>query len=209
MRKSLLAAFVAAASALASAPASAADVMTSLTSDRLSAMFKAAGATEVQVTKPEAGVEVVSLVDGGGTTDFVLMSCTADGCPTLQMVVVFDKDARFTLEAINAYNSKVLNAQAALMPNGNVVLMGLYVLNGGVTEDNLKFNIAIFLKAPELFTNHILSQVTAAADAKGAAQPVAAQASPLTMGIETQSLPPARSLDVLKWLDAKPKRKLP
>lgn len=207
MRKSLLAALVAAASAFA--PASAADTMTSISSDRLAAMFKAAGATDVQVTKPEAGVEIVSLVDGGGTTDFVLMNCAADGCPTMQMTALFEKDPRFTLQAINGYNSKVLNAQAAVMQDGNVVLMGLYVLNGGVTEDNLKFNIVIFLKAPELFTNHILSQVTAAADGKGAAQPVAAQASPLTMGVETQTLPPARSLEVLKWLDAKPKRKLP
>jgi hypothetical protein len=207
VRKSLLAALVAAASAFA--PASAADTMTSISSDRLAAMFKAAGATDVQVTKPEAGVEIVSLVDGGGTTDFVLMNCAADGCPTMQMTALFEKDPRFTLQAINGYNSKVLNAQAAVMQDGNVVLMGLYVLNGGVTEDNLKFNIVIFLKAPELFTNHILSQVTAAADGKGAAQPVAAQASPLTMGVETQTLPPARSLEVLKWLDAKPKRKLP
>jgi hypothetical protein len=208
VRKSLLAA-LAAASVLASAPASAADLMTGLNSDRLSAMLTAAGATQVQVNKPEAGVEIVSFNDGVGTVDFLLMNCAADGCPTMQMVAVFEKDARFTLQAINAYNSKVLNAQAAVMSDGNVALMGLFVFNGGVTEDNLKFNMAIFLGAPELFTNHILSQVTAAADAKGAAQPVAAQASPLTMGVETQTLPPARSLDVLKWLDAKPKRKLP
>jgi hypothetical protein len=207
VRKSLFAAVFAATTVLT--PASAAEMMTGITSDGLSALFKAAGAATVEVTKPEAGVEIVSVSDGTSAVDLILMSCAATGCPTIQMVTVFNKDPRFTLEAINSYNAKVLNAQAAVMPSGDVALMGLYVFNGGVTEDNLKFNLVIFLQSPELFTNHILSQVTAAADTKGKAQPVAAQASPLTMGIETQTLPPARSLDVLKWLDAKPKRKLP
>jgi hypothetical protein len=113
------------------------------------------------------------------------------------------------LDAINGFNGKVLNAQAHVLANGNVVLMGLYVLTGGVTEDNLKVNLSIFLKSPELFENHILSQVTAAGDGQGAARPVAGQASGLTMGVDTQTLQPPRGLDVLKWLDTKPKRRLP
>jgi hypothetical protein len=189
--------------AIASTQAFAADVITRLSSQRLADMMKAAGATEVKITKPEAGVEIVTFGDNTGTMDFVLLSCTAEGCATLQMAAVFNKDDRFTLAALNSYNAKYLNAQASLQPDGNVLLAKLYVPGGGVTEENLKTNMAIFFQAPNLFSKHILEQVTVSLDKPGAMKPTAAPLAQPTLNIGTV---PANTggFDFAKWRQSQP-----
>lgn len=208
MRKSVLLAVVAAATAFSTTQAHALDVLTRLTSDRLSTILKAAGATEIEATKPEAGVEVVTFSDGTGTVNLVLMDCTADGCGTLQMSIIFEKDARFTLSALNSYNATYLNAQAAIMPSGNIGLIKLYLPGGGVTEDNVRLNLAVYLESPALFEKHIQSQVTASVDTKpGAAQPVTAPKA-LTLGVDAPLTAAKPKFDVTKWLSTKPGRQL-
>lgn len=200
MRKSFLLAAAFAAAAFASAPAQAADILTALTSQRLTAMLQAAGATQIATEKPQDGVEIVTFNDGNGGVNLILLDCQAGSCPTLQMSVAFEKDAKYTLTALNGYNATYLNAQAAVLPNGNVVLARLYSTLGGVTEDNLKANLAIFLQAPTVFENHINAQVTAAVDTKGAPAPVAATTdirSLLKLGFEQQA---PRKFDLAKWL---------
>lgn len=210
MRKFILLAVVAAATAFASTPAYAQEVFGRLTSDRLTTILTAAGATEIATTKPEAGVEVVTFNDGTGTVNLVLLECTAEGCSTLQMSIIFDKDERFTLHALNGFNATYLNAQAAIMPNGNIALNQLYLPGGGVTDDNLRLNLAVYLQAPALFEKHIQSQVTASVDTKpGAAQPVTASKA-LTIGVDAPLLAAAKSkFDVTKWLSTKPGRRIP
>jgi Putative bacterial sensory transduction regulator len=211
VRKFVLLAIVVAATAVSSTGALAADVITRLTSERLSNVLKAGGATEIQVTKPEAGVEIVNFNDGSGMVNFVLLDCTAEGCGTLQMSILFDNDARFTPAVLNGYNATYLNAQAALMTSGKVALMDLFVTAGGVTEDNLKANIVIFLQSPSLFEKHLASQVTASLDTKGAAKPVAATTDVPAKKLSFGAQPPAK-FDVMKWIDTQskfPARRLP
>lgn len=208
VRKSILWAVVAAASALSPTQAYAEDVFSRLTSARLLTILKAAGATEVAVTKPEAGVEILTFNDGAGPVNLVLMDCAADGCGTLQMGVIFDKDPRFTLSALNSYNATYLNAQAAIMPDGSMGLMRLYVPGGGVTENNLRLNLAVYLEAPALFEKHIQSQVTASVDTKpGTVQPVAAPKA-LALGVDAPLTAAKPKFDVAKWLSTKPGRRL-
>ena len=78
-----VAAVVAAASLFAPVQASAADVFERLTSAKLSAILTARGGKNVEVTKPEAGTEVVSMGDESGTQNFVMSNCTAQGCEVL------------------------------------------------------------------------------------------------------------------------------
>ena len=200
MRKSFVMAAALAAAALASGPVHAADLLTGLNSQRLSAMLLTAGATEVKTEKPQEGVEIITVNDGNGGVNLVLLDCQAGSCPTLQMSVAFEKDAKYTLNALNSYNSTYLIAQAAVLPNGNVLLARLYTTLGGVTEDNLKANLQLFLQAPNIFETHINSQVTAAVDTKGAPAPVAATTdvrSLLKLGFEQQA---KSKFDLAKWL---------
>jgi len=206
VRKSILLAVATAAIALSSTQALAQEVFSRLSSDRLSNVLKAAGATQVEVTKPEAGVEVVTFNDGTGTVNLVLMDCGADGCGALQMSIIFEKDARFTLSALNSFNATYLNAQAAIMPSGNIGLIDLYVPAGGVTENNLRANLAVYLESPQLFEKHIQGQVTASVDKPGTATPVAAPKALALVAIAPLS---AGKFDVMKYLSTKPARKMP
>ncbi len=192
--------------AFSTTQAYAADVFSRLTSERVTTMLKAAGATDITATKPEAGVEIVTFNDGNGAVNLVLLECTADGCGTLQMSIIFDKDDRFTPAALNSFNAMYLTAQAATMSSGNVALMDLYVPAGGVTEENLKNNLAVFLTSPAQFEKAMQSQVTASVDTKpGAAQPVVAPKA-LTLGAEAALT--AGKFDAMKYLSTKPGRRL-
>jgi hypothetical protein len=202
----LLAAAMTAGIAFSTTQAYAADVFSRLTSERVTTMLKAAGATDITATKPEAGVEIVTFNDGNGAVNLVLLECTADGCGTLQMSIIFDKDDRFTPAALNSFNAMYLTAQAATMSSGNVALMDLYVPAGGVTEENLKNNLAVFLTSPAQFEKAMQSQVTASVDTKpGAAQPVVAPKA-LTLGAEAALT--AGKFDAMKYLSTKPGRRL-
>lgn len=205
MRLPLVAA-IATLGILAPMPAGAAQLMTHLTSKYVSESLKSIGATQIEVKKPEPGVEIVSFNDGSGPVDFFLMNCTAEGCTTLQMSTVYEKDPRFTLEAVNSFNNTMLNVQAALLDDGGVALRRLYVTNGGVTEQNYQFNANIFFSAPEGFEKHLAARTVAAAD-KGApqSQPVSGSARTLQLGATAASAMPARAE---KWLAARPRRTL-
>lgn len=210
MRKFVLAAAAVAATAVFSTQANAAGLMTKMTSQGLSDMLTAAGATEVKITKPEAGVEIVSANDGSGTMNFVLLNCAADGCPSLQMTAMFNKDDRFTLAAVNGYNYSYLNAHASLSPSGEVLLVRHFVSLGGVTEDNLKANIAIFALSPDQFSKHILSQVTASLD-KPTMKPASAEPAK-ALKPSTLKLPAPETTgeqNVMKWLSGQTGRSIP
>jgi hypothetical protein len=202
MRISLLAFAI---TALICGQATAAELLTKLKPQQLIDIAKAGGSAKIETSKPEAGVEIVSIGDSTGTMDFVFLNCAADGCTTLQMATLFAKDSRFTLSAINGYNATYLNAQASLRADGEVLLARLYTPVGGVTEDNLKANLVIFANAPDLFSKHILSLQTVAA--KPVTTPVASSEAPF------QNLFPAQGagsqpadFDVVKWRAAQPNK---
>ncbi len=188
MRKLLLAA--AAWLPLASA-ASAADLITSITSDRLATIVTALTGKTAVITKPEAGVEVVTINDNGDY-DFILSDCTAKGCTSMQPTMFFNKDEHFNLAVINGYNSKQLGAQAFMTPDNRVYLVRLYLLDGGVAEDNLKVNIVLYLKTPAIFVEHVMnSQTTASAGGNGAVA-IAAPSTPATsagVGAQAGAMP--------------------
>lgn len=205
MRTSFAAA-IAAAVALAPMPAAAAELMTHLTSKFISESLTAIGATQVEVKKPEPGVEIVSFNDGSGPVDFVLMNCTAEGCTTLQMNTTYDKDPRFTIEAVNSFNKSMLNVQTVFLDDGAVALRRLFVTNGGVTEANYQINANIFFVAPKEFEKHIAERTVAGAG-QGTPQslPAAGGARALQLGAAAAAGMPAR---VEKWLAARPRRTL-
>ncbi len=202
MRKFILAGAAVAAMAIASSQAMAADIMTKLTSRQLADLFTSAGIKDVKIEKPEAGAEVVSFDSGNGTMTFALLGCAADGCTTLQMSFFFNKDDQFTLAAVNSYNANYLNAQAALQPDGTVTLMKLFLPGGGVTEANVKLNIAVFLDAQGVFARHITSQVTAALSRPN---PMMSSVSPVvqpqTLRLATGA---AGSFDLARWVRSQP-----
>lgn len=138
----------------------AADTLPLLTSAKLAEILTAATGKPATVTKPEAGVEVVSIVENG-SYDFIMSSCTASGCPDVQMTMFFNKEDIFTLALVNGFNGKDLSATAFLTPDNRVYLVDLYVVEGGVTEENVKKNLAIYLKAPRLFAQYAVGQTTA------------------------------------------------
>lgn len=210
--KSAAVAIAAAAAVFLPFEASAADaLMTRLTSQRLSTMLQAAGATQIEVTKPKEGIEAVSFNDGKGTVDFIMSECTSDGCETLQMMILFEKDAAkpYSVAGVNSYNGKVLNAQAAVLADGKLLLADLFVTLGGVTEANIKANFGIFLQAPYLLAEHLGTQNIVSAPApQGGATPVAAPVTPTVQaGIALQS-PRIRNMDIVEWLAARPNRQL-
>jgi hypothetical protein len=210
MNKCLVAVAFCSAAALA-LPVGAADALiTRLSSQRLSSVLLGMGAKDVEITKPKDGIEVVSFNDGTGIEDFVLSDCTADGCQTLQMTIVFDPEEGkpFSIASVNGYNGKVLNAQAAVTPEGRLLLADLFVTNGGVTEANLKENIGIFLQAPDLLARHMsTANIASANPPAGSTVPVTTVAAPkVEAGIARQELR-GRDMDMIQSLLARPNRK--
>ncbi len=192
MRKVLIAAATVAALARLSQAASAADVITNMTSDRLAVILTAMTGKKAVITKPESGVEVVTITDNGDI-DFIMTDCAAKGCASMQPTMFFNKDEHFNLTVVNSYNTKELSAQAFLTADNRVFLVRLYVFDGGVTEENLKTNIGIYLKAPGIFAEHALgSQTTASAGGSGSV-PVAAPSMPATSaGVGAQAGAPPK-----------------
>lgn len=181
MRRVLSALAFAAVAALTQANQSfAADTQSRLTSAKFAEILTALTGKAATVTKPEAGVEVVSIADNG-SYDFVMSDCTAAGCPSVQMTMFFNKEDIFTLALVNSYNSKYLGAQAFLTPDNRVYLVRLFITEGGVTEDNIKANIALYLSSLKVFAQTALSQSTASLPAPGV---------PVAMSPQTQN-PPA------------------
>lgn len=173
MRTSLLAA---AAALQLAATASAADVITAIKSDRLAEIVTALTGKKATITKPEAGVEIVTISDNGDM-DFIMSDCTANGCATLQPTMFFNKDDAFNLAVVNGYNSKQLGAQAFLTPDNRAYLVTLYLFDGGVTEENMKAKLVLYMKTPGIFVDHVVkSQTVASAAPASGATPAAAPA---------------------------------
>ena len=76
------------------------------------------------------------------------------------MMTFFEKDSHFNLTAINSFNSIDASAEAVLRADGQVSLMRLQVFEGGVTAENVKAHIKMFMNAPALFAQHVLEQKT-------------------------------------------------
>ena len=171
MRKSISLVAVAMAALITVTSSASAAELTQITSAKLSEILTAITGKATNVSKPEAGVEIVSIVENG-SYDFVLSDCTAQGCATMQMTMFFNKEDIFTLALVNGFNSKDLSATAFLTPDNRVYLVNLFITDGGVTEENIKANLAIYLRAPGKFAKFALSQTTAALPSAGV--PVAA-----------------------------------
>jgi hypothetical protein len=174
MRTSLIAT---AAALQLTATASAADVITAIKSERLGEIVTALTGKKATITKPEAGVEIVTISDNGDM-DFIMSDCTANGCETLQPTMFFNKDDAFNLAVVNGYNSKQLGAQAFLTPDNRAYLVTLYLFDGGVTEENMKAKLVLYMKTPGIFVDHVLKSQTVAAPVSGATPAAAPAAAP-------------------------------
>lgn len=206
---SAIAAFAFAAASIV--PASAADTMARLSSAKMSALLTAAGATQVEVSKPENGIELVKFNDGTGTVNLVMSQCAADGCEVMQMTIFFDKEESKTvsLATVNSFNAKVLNAQAALLSSGELALIDLFVTTGGVTEENVMANVVVFLQSPKLLADHLKSENIASNATPATVTPASSTpATGILAGIATQG-PRLKNLNVIELLAARtPGRKL-
>ncbi|MCE9521187.1 MAG: YbjN domain-containing protein [Alphaproteobacteria bacterium] len=211
MNKFLLSAAFAAVT-LAATPAIAADALIMrLSSLKLSAVLIAMGAKEVAVKRDSADLEFVSFNDGNGPVDFALSECNADGCQSLQMFILYDltESKKISLATLNSFNGKYLDAQVAQLEDGAVIMSDLFVTTGGVSEDNLKENISIFLNAPRVFATHLKEQKIASNAVQ--AQPVGmTPAMTVQTGIATQRprLQNAKILQILSRPNRRPGRPL-
>lgn len=173
MKKTLLSAAFA-LTAVMSTPLHAAETLPRLSPAKMAAMLTAAGATKVVIATPSNGVEFITFDDGNGPALFALGDCTPEGCEILQMMIFYDTETAktYSLATLNAYNADNLNAQAALMPSGELALMRMLVTTGGVTEENIMAHVAIFLQAPGHFAKTLADQKIAAADVPATVTPV-------------------------------------
>ena len=200
MRTSLIAA---AAALQLAATASAADVVTAIKSDRLAEIVTALTGKKATITKPEAGVEIVTISDNGDM-DFILSDCTANGCETLQPTMFFNKDDAFNLAVVNGYNSKQLGAQAFLTPDNRAYLVTLYLFDGGVTEENMKAKLVLYMKTPGIFVDHVLKSqtVASAAPASPATTPVATSATAPAVAAGAGAAAPQHQLELIERVTA-------
>ncbi|MEQ1863389.1 MAG: YbjN domain-containing protein [Micropepsaceae bacterium] len=211
MKNLLLSAAAAFAMTAASILPASADTLARVSPAKMAALLTAAGATQVEVAKPQDGIELVKFNDGTGTVNLVLSQCNADGCEVMQMTIFFDKEESKTvsLATVNSFNAKVLNAQAALLSSGELALIDLFVTTGGVTEENVMANVVIFLQSPKLLADHLKSENIASNAVQPTVTPASATpATGILAGIATQG-PRLKNLNVIELLAARsPGRKL-
>ncbi len=182
MRSLVLAA--AAVAALTTAPVSAADLMTRLAPEKMVAIVTAATGKPAELVKNDQGDPVVSVNTGNGYDDFILGRCDAQGCADIQMTCFFEKDPKLTLAAVNAFNYKYVNAQGSVGPDGKTYLVRSMVVEGGVTEANIKANLALYFAAADLLVDVANTQQTAAIPSGGV--PVSAMAPGAASGVASR-----------------------
>lgn len=197
MLKSLLAA---SAALLLVSTAHAADTITTIKSERFAEIVTAMTGLKATITKPEAGVELVTISDGGDV-DFILSDCKSNGCSTLQPTMFFNKHEAFNLAVVNAYNSKQLGAQAFLTPDDRVYLLTLYLLDGGVTEENMKIRIALYLKTPGIFADHVLKSQVVASSAPSITQTTPAVPGALVVPTSASTTAPQQGPELIKLIE--------
>lgn len=159
--RQLLAAVATAAALLAPAKAAGNELIARITPERMAAILEEMTGKKAELDKNDAGDPVVAIDPGNGYDEYILSRCDPQGCLDIQATAFFKKDPKFTLAAVNAYNSSYLNAQASLATDGRVFLFRFFVTDGGVSEENIKANIKIFMQAPDAFLDVLSKQATA------------------------------------------------
>jgi hypothetical protein len=195
--KSLLAA---SAALLLISSAQAADTITTIKSERLAEIVTALTGQKATITKPEAGVEIVTISDDGDV-DFILTDCKMNGCSTLQPTMFFNKHEAFNLAVVNGYNSKQLGAQAFLTPDNRVYLLTLYLFDGGVTEENLKIRLALYMRTPAIFADHVLKSQVVASAAPSVTQTPPATPGALVVPTSASTAAPQQGPELVKLIE--------
>ena len=170
--RSLLAVVATAAVLALAQPASAAELIERITPEHMAKIVEEVTGKKPEIGKNPNGLPVIAVNPGNGVDEYILGRCTAQGCLDIQATTYFDKDPKLTIAAVNSYNNKYISAQASVGPDGFVYLVRLFVVDGGVSEENIKVNMKIFMEAPDALMEVVTTQATASLAPNGV--PVAA-----------------------------------
>ena len=170
--RSILAAVATAILLAAPVQASGNELIARITPEHLAKIVEEVTGKKPELGKNDAGDPIVSVNPGNGVDEYILGRCTAQGCLDIQATTFFDKNPKLTLAVVNSYNNKYLNAQGSIGADGLTYLIRLFVTDGGVSEENIKVNIKIFMDAPGALMEVVETQATASLPATGV--PVAA-----------------------------------
>ena len=164
MKKLLTALPVAAALLCASLGAASADDATSIqyfTAENVSALLTKWGAAKVTQGKMKSGETKIEFDVQGVTHTAILLACPQGkpGCLGLYLgVPVAIKDGKAPAEAINGFNDALPFGKAVRVDDGSVVVLFRYVISdGGISEENLNVNVAVFTQTPEILAKYLSS----------------------------------------------------
>jgi hypothetical protein len=181
-------------SALGVAPAAAADpLITQFTTQNVSDVLKELGATEIKTVKGDDGTDSVSFTYDSGPFLFSIINCKKAPCHDLQMAIFYEKDAAFTPGFANTFNGKWLDATAIALADGTLMMNRLVIANGGVTKENLRENMSIFVNVPNLIADQLKAVTTVSAPpAAGTTFQPAVAPAPVQSGVDRQAYVPAK-----------------
>lgn len=183
------AALVAASPAAAQSNPPIGGVFDAISSDQLVALFTGAG-INARYLQYESETHFVQVSEGGVTIAMVgLRGCdgatSASRCKMVQPFTLFD-GAGLTLAAANQLNLEKFGlASLMLLPDGNAVIGIKLLLDGGVTEANLRNNLGVFFADLATFaksvTPGVIARVSVAKDSPFG-YPMMVKALPATEG---------------------------
>ncbi len=123
-----------------------ADPVSAMTADDLATIFQSVGYSAV-ASVDEAGAPVIEVTAPGAGTFYVLMrDCAAGSCRFVQPYGIFSGDG-VTLGQLNEINLTMLQSGSAmLLPDGDGIIGARIFLNGGISAENLRFQLGVFIQ---------------------------------------------------------------
>lgn len=174
MRSHVFAAGLFAAALCVSAGASAADLK-AFTADNVKAALTGMGVANVTSEKDASGTTAVKFAVNEAPFVGLLVGCKdQQGCLGLLLVIpVGLTEGKFSHQAVNGFNEVLPFGKAVRGDDGAVVFLSRYVIaDGGVSDANLRANIAVFTAMPASFAKYLSTQVVASVAEPGRAVPV-------------------------------------
>ncbi len=153
---------VAIAATAIAGPATAADV-TSFTQENVKAVVTEAGGTNITQEVIE-GIPFTQFELGGIPFTYSIHLCDkkSGACIGLMMATAFQSEAG--LSTLNSFNKTIPFATVVQIDAIKIGFGRFMTSAGGVSLDNVKMNMGLHMIAPQLFAEHLKSEVVASAD---------------------------------------------
>ncbi len=132
--------------ALFTSTANADALIKKFTVDKVKAILTSAGAQDV-TSKTTSGLDVVSFSSGELKHVGVLTVCSKDGsgCLGLQLLTGWDSGGSVPYQTLNSFNYQVPFGSAFIDPDKTLVYNRYIICDGGVSDENVRINIANFV----------------------------------------------------------------